>query len=207
MAGLSALFPLIVLFVILGVAAFIGYALYEWSNELADKASKQLESKNMSFTKDGGLRVGVKELKDENYADKTQKCVLLMLRRTSAVCANRISAGTNRRRRLYLSRANQLVREQQYHHHHRRHPRQQQQEPEFHEQISLHKSNMRQGKGEVDRRFREDGRTVTKQSWAWSTSHHCTIVGRVGLPWCSERRNRLIWAGHHDSSSRFEFDG
>nr|POE74380.1 hypothetical protein CFP56_67731 [Quercus suber] len=75
MAGLTALLPLIILFVILGVAAFIGYALYEWSNELAGKASQQLEAKNMSFTKDGGLRVGVKELKDENYADKTQKCV------------------------------------------------------------------------------------------------------------------------------------
>jgi len=30
----------------------------------------------VSFTKEGGLRVGVKELRDENYADKTQNVLV-----------------------------------------------------------------------------------------------------------------------------------
>lgn len=75
MAGLGALVPLIVLFVLVGVASFIGYGLYQWSNELADRASRKLEKKNVSFSKDGGLRVGVKALRDETYVDKTQKYV------------------------------------------------------------------------------------------------------------------------------------
>jgi len=31
-----------------------------------------MEKKNISFTKDGGLRVGVKDIKAEDYEDKTQ---------------------------------------------------------------------------------------------------------------------------------------
>ena len=73
MAGLSNLIPLIVLLIVVGIAAFVGYGMYIWSNELADKASKKMEQKNMSFTKDGGLRVGVREVNDEREADKTQK--------------------------------------------------------------------------------------------------------------------------------------
>lgn len=75
MAGFKNIIPLIVLLVIVGVGAFIGYQMYVWSNELADRASKKMEKKNVSFTKDGGLRVGIREMKDETYADKTQKYV------------------------------------------------------------------------------------------------------------------------------------
>lgn len=32
-----------------------------------------MEKKNIVFTKDG-MKVGVKEVKDEDYADKTQRC-------------------------------------------------------------------------------------------------------------------------------------
>jgi len=46
---------------------------YLWSSELADKASKKMEQKNVSFTKNGGLKVGVKEMENERYTDKTQK--------------------------------------------------------------------------------------------------------------------------------------
>jgi hypothetical protein len=34
-----------------------------------------VEKKNMSFTKDGGLKVGVKERTNEQYEDKTQRHV------------------------------------------------------------------------------------------------------------------------------------
>jgi len=73
MAGWRNLIPLIVLFVVVGVAAFIGYGLYQWSNELAERANKKMEKQHMSFTKEGGLKVEVKGLQDEQSAAKTQK--------------------------------------------------------------------------------------------------------------------------------------
>lgn len=73
MAKLSNLVPLIILFLVVGAAAFIGYHIYLWSNELADRAGKKMEKKHMAFTKEGGLRVGVKESSDEKVGDKTQK--------------------------------------------------------------------------------------------------------------------------------------
>lgn len=76
MAGaLGNLIPLIVLFVFLAGAGFIGYQLYLWSNELADRGKKKMEQKNISFSKDGGLKVGVKEMREDEYADKQQGSV------------------------------------------------------------------------------------------------------------------------------------
>ena len=70
---MASILPLFILAVVVGVLGFIGYSMYTWSTELADRANKKLEKKNVAFTKDGGMRVGVKEVNDENYADKTQK--------------------------------------------------------------------------------------------------------------------------------------
>ena len=73
MSALGNLIPLIVLFVVVGGGAYIGYHVYLWSNEMTDRGKKHMEKKNMSFTKDGGLKVGVKERTNEQYTDKTQK--------------------------------------------------------------------------------------------------------------------------------------
>jgi hypothetical protein len=73
MAELGNLLPLIVLLVLVGGGGFVGYHIYLWSNELADRGKRKMEKKNMSFTKDGGLRVGVKAMGEESYTDKTQK--------------------------------------------------------------------------------------------------------------------------------------
>ena len=78
MGALSSLIPLIILFVVVGGGAYIGYQVYLWSNELADRGQKHMEKKNMSFTKDGGLRVGVKEMNAEEAADRTQRYVLTL---------------------------------------------------------------------------------------------------------------------------------
>jgi hypothetical protein len=43
--------------------------------QISNAATAKLESKNVSFTKDG-LRVGVKELKNEHYVDKTQSILV-----------------------------------------------------------------------------------------------------------------------------------
>ena len=75
MASLGNIVPLLVLFLVVGGGGYIGYQIYMWSNELTDRGKKHMEKKNMSFTKDGGLKVGVKERSNEAYEDKTQKYV------------------------------------------------------------------------------------------------------------------------------------
>ena len=71
--ALGNLIPLVILAIIVGVGAFIGYSMYVWSNELAARASKKMEKSNLAFTKEGGLRVGVPQIGGESYEDKTQK--------------------------------------------------------------------------------------------------------------------------------------
>lgn len=66
--------PLLILFTILGVLGFIGYAVYTISNDIADKTSKKMQKKNILVTKDG-MKVGVKEVKEESYVDTTQRYV------------------------------------------------------------------------------------------------------------------------------------
>ncbi|QIW95979.1 hypothetical protein AMS68_001497 [Peltaster fructicola] len=75
MAG-GAIIPLFILFAFVGVAAYIGYHISVWSSELADRGKKKLEKQNMSFTADGGLKVKVKQMSDESYADKTQNILV-----------------------------------------------------------------------------------------------------------------------------------
>ncbi|KXT02307.1 hypothetical protein AC578_194 [Pseudocercospora eumusae] len=76
MAKTTSLLPLLILFCVLGILAFLGYQIYTWSNELADRGSKHMEKKNMKFTKDGGLRVKVKDQGDEKLGDKTQNVLV-----------------------------------------------------------------------------------------------------------------------------------
>lgn len=72
MSALSSLFPLLILFILLAVAGFVGYACYTVANDVANKASKSMEKRHMSITKDG-MVVGVKEKNQENYVDQTQR--------------------------------------------------------------------------------------------------------------------------------------
>jgi hypothetical protein len=46
--------------------------MYIYSNQLADRGKKHLEKKNISYTKEG-LKVGVKDRKDEDINDKLQR--------------------------------------------------------------------------------------------------------------------------------------
>lgn len=72
MGFLSKVVPLIVLFIALAIAAFIGYAAYTIATDIADKTSQKMEKKNVSFGKDG-MKIGIKEVKTENYVDQTQR--------------------------------------------------------------------------------------------------------------------------------------
>jgi len=72
MTLLGKLVPLVVLSISLAFAAFVGYAAYTIATDIADKTSKKMEKKNVSFGKEG-MKIGVKEVKTENYVDQTQK--------------------------------------------------------------------------------------------------------------------------------------
>lgn len=72
MTVLSKVVPLVIFFLVLTVAAFIGYAVYTIATDVADKTSKKMEKKNISFGKDG-MKIGIKELRNENYVDQTQR--------------------------------------------------------------------------------------------------------------------------------------
>ena len=64
--------PLLILFTILGILCFIGYIVYSVSNDIADKTSKKMQKKNIVVTKDG-MKVGVREVREESYVDVTQR--------------------------------------------------------------------------------------------------------------------------------------
>ncbi|MCJ1273997.1 hypothetical protein MMC21_001790 [Puttea exsequens] len=75
MTLLGKLVPLLVLTVVLALAAFIGYVGYTIANDIAEKTSKKMERKNVSFGKEG-MRIGVKEVREENYVDRTQSVLV-----------------------------------------------------------------------------------------------------------------------------------
>ncbi|KAF2772483.1 hypothetical protein EJ03DRAFT_306803 [Teratosphaeria nubilosa] len=72
---MASIIPVFILLVVVGIAGYIGYQLYLWSNELTDRGKKKMEKKNISFSKDGGVKVGVRTT-DESAADKTQNVLV-----------------------------------------------------------------------------------------------------------------------------------
>ncbi|KAA6411559.1 MAG: hypothetical protein FRX48_04839 [Lasallia pustulata] len=75
MASLSKFFPLLALFVVVAIAAVVGYAIYTVVAEIADKTQQKMEQKNVVFTKDG-MVVGVKEVRTEKYVDKAESMLV-----------------------------------------------------------------------------------------------------------------------------------
>ena len=71
---IAQLFSFTLLLLALGVAAFVGYVVYSIVTDIADKTSQKMEKKNVSFGKEG-VKIGVKEVKTENYVDQTQRYV------------------------------------------------------------------------------------------------------------------------------------
>lgn len=78
MSALSKLAPLLILFIVLSIFAFIGYAIYTIANDVADKTAQKMEKRHLSITKEG-MVVGVKEKKEERYVDQTQRCALVLI--------------------------------------------------------------------------------------------------------------------------------
>lgn len=71
---IGTVLPLIITFILLVVVAVVGFIAYQIACDVADKTSKKMEKKNVSFSKDG-LKVGVKEVSAEQVGDSTQKYV------------------------------------------------------------------------------------------------------------------------------------
>ncbi|KAF2446022.1 hypothetical protein P171DRAFT_431391 [Karstenula rhodostoma CBS 690.94] len=72
MGAMGNLIPLVILFAIVAGMGWVGYQIYLYSNELAERGVRKMEKKNVVFTKDGA-KVAVKEVRTEDYADRTQK--------------------------------------------------------------------------------------------------------------------------------------
>lgn len=72
MTFFSNVVPLLIFFILLITAAFISYVVYTIATDVAQKTSKKMEKKNISFGKEG-MKIGVKEVRNENYVDQTQR--------------------------------------------------------------------------------------------------------------------------------------
>ncbi|KAF4978406.1 hypothetical protein FZEAL_5197 [Fusarium zealandicum] len=72
---ISQVLPLLVVLALLGVGGWVGYQVYISVAKMQDAASERMGKKNVVFTKDG-VKVGVKQLKQENYVDATQNWVV-----------------------------------------------------------------------------------------------------------------------------------
>jgi predicted membrane protein len=74
-SALSNLVPLIILFLILGVLAAVGFVAYSIANDVGSQTRQKMEKRNISFTKEG-MKVGVKEKTAEQQTDGAQKSVI-----------------------------------------------------------------------------------------------------------------------------------
>lgn len=72
--ALSNIIPLIILLVVVAILAFVGYIAYSIVQDVSRNTREKMENKHLMFTKDG-MTVGVKELKDEDYKDRSQRLV------------------------------------------------------------------------------------------------------------------------------------
>lgn len=74
--GVRNLLPLIFLLVFVTILAAVGYVVYTIVQDVGKTTREKMERKNVVFTKDG-MKVEVKEMKDEAYKDRTQRYVFV----------------------------------------------------------------------------------------------------------------------------------
>lgn len=72
----SKLIPLILVFIVLGAIAWVGYQISIGAQKIRDQASERMEKRNLKWSQDGGLQVGVRDRKNEAYVDQTQSWVV-----------------------------------------------------------------------------------------------------------------------------------
>lgn len=69
-----SLVPLVILFVVIVILAVVGFVVYSIVQDITKNTREKMEERNVMFTKDG-MKVGVKEIDDEQYRDRSQKLV------------------------------------------------------------------------------------------------------------------------------------
>ncbi|KAJ5861549.1 uncharacterized protein N7529_008859 [Penicillium soppii] len=80
--GARNIVPLILLLVFVGILAAVGYVVYSIVQDVSKNTREKMERKNIAFTKDG-MKVQVREIKDEAYKDQTQSVLVNMWNHTS----------------------------------------------------------------------------------------------------------------------------
>lgn len=70
--ALSNILPLIFLLIFAAILAAIGLIVYGIVNDVKKQTKQKMEKKNVAWSRDG-VKVGVKEMKAEDYKDITQK--------------------------------------------------------------------------------------------------------------------------------------
>ncbi|KAJ5338454.1 hypothetical protein N7452_005182 [Penicillium brevicompactum] len=80
--GARNIVPLILLLVFVGILAAVGFIVYSIVQDVSKNTREKMERKNMTFTKDG-MKVQVREIKDEAYKDQTQSVLVNMWNHTS----------------------------------------------------------------------------------------------------------------------------
>ena len=69
-----SLIPLVILLIVVAIFAVVGFIAYSIVQDVTKSTREKMEERNVMFTKDG-MTVGVNELKDEDYRDRSQRLV------------------------------------------------------------------------------------------------------------------------------------
>lgn len=95
----ASLVPLAILFVVILVLAAVGYIAYSIVQEVSNNTREKMEKRNVMFTKDG-MTVGVKEMKDEDYKDRSQRLVFFFFFSCTVFLLSFLGEGKRHERRL-----------------------------------------------------------------------------------------------------------
>ncbi|PGH21553.1 hypothetical protein AJ80_03113 [Polytolypa hystricis UAMH7299] len=75
MAPISRLLPLIFLFIFVSILAFVGFIVYKIAMDVKNQTKDKMEKKNLTLSRDG-MTVGVKEMNEEQYVDRSQSVLV-----------------------------------------------------------------------------------------------------------------------------------
>ncbi|KAE8151002.1 hypothetical protein BDV25DRAFT_139253 [Aspergillus avenaceus] len=78
----GSLVPLFILLAVVTVLGGVGYITWSIVQEVTRNTRTKMEKKNVVWSRDG-MKVGVKELKDEDYKDRSQSVLVNMWNHTS----------------------------------------------------------------------------------------------------------------------------
>ncbi|KAL4873389.1 hypothetical protein BDV12DRAFT_159897 [Aspergillus spectabilis] len=78
----NRLIPLIILVIVVIVIAVIGFIAYSIVQEVSDKTKSKMEKRNVMFTREG-MKVGVRQVGEEEYVDRSQSVLVKIWNHTS----------------------------------------------------------------------------------------------------------------------------